>query len=107
MFRSGRNRGFENPEFAGRCSSAPRRLHNTMSSRNGSPAELRRRSKLQARPGPGTAPDVGISKLGERPEFVEAGVDFRARQRAEPVYAELFATEAAHHRPINDGAAEF
>src|ERR1700733_10394187 len=78
-----------------------------MSSRNGLPAGSPRRSKPPGTPAPGTIPDARISKLGKRPEFVEAGVDFRACQCAKPVHAELFAAEAAHYRPVDHGAAEF
>src|SRR3954469_594110 len=40
-------------------------------------------------------------------EFLIARIYFRARQCAEAVDSELLAAEAAHHRPVDHGAAQF
>src|ERR1700690_4320547 len=45
-------------------------------------------------------------KAGEFFELVEAGIDLRAGQGPKTVHAKLFAAEAAHHRTVDDGAAD-
>src|SRR5215472_16854075 len=47
------------------------------------------------------------SERREVTEFLEAGIDFTARQSAEPVDAEFLAAEAAHHRAVNHRTADF
>src|ERR1035441_10331117 len=39
-------------------------------------------------------------------ELFETGIDLLASQRAEPIDAEAFAAEAAHHRAVDHGAAQ-
>src|ERR1700733_8121568 len=49
---------------------------------------------------------ICASKLGEVPELLEALVDVFAGERAETIHPEFFAAEAAHHGPIDHGAAD-
>src|SRR5258706_7354952 len=48
----------------------------------------------------GTGPG-GFSEPGAVLEFLIAGLDFLAGERAETVHAESLATEAAHHGPVD------
>src|SRR2546427_48983 len=55
-----------------------------------------------------TAPGAATlkAKLGQAPERARAGVDFARGERAQAVQPKPLDREAAHHRPIDDGAPQ-